>query len=92
MKPQARERVRDITGLDAGGHVVTKGKEAIRTAYCQEHSRPTTNFLGVNEHGWIFRCSFTNEGRKEAHSFLARPDPTSPCIGGREPERPDVPA
>ncbi len=48
---------------------IHKGEETIRTGYCDLHSRKTSQFIGVNEHGWIFGCpgGLRIEGEAEEH-------------------------
>lgn len=39
-----------------------------RSAACPKHGDKTTEYVGVNEHGWIFSCSPEGDG---AHYFIA---------------------
>ena len=54
--------------------VNASGSEIIRrTAMCPTHTRLSSDFLGVTEEGWRFRCR-----EKGGHDFLALPDPRAP--------------
>lgn len=60
--PQAQQ----VLVIDAAG------AEAIRrSASCLIHNRQSSNYLGVTEEGWQFRC-------REGHLFTAAPDPKAP--------------
>jgi hypothetical protein len=73
----ARQYEHVITGVDAGGNVVTKGTEVRRSVVCPVHHKSTELFLGVNSLGWIFRCSGGRISRfaelTDPHSFVAEP-------------------
>ena len=46
-----------------------KGKVE-RYAYCPKHGRKTSDYLGLNEKGMMFRCPTTNDHM--SHLFYAR--------------------
>ena len=65
-KPQATERKREryktllLPNKDGTKPVkmrVHTQTDIVRTAFCFKHRVHSTNFVGVNEHGWVFGCS-----------------------------------
>ena len=63
-KPVARQVQRDIIRKskylkDDKNRPIEEhvGIEYVRTGTCPKHHSPSTSFFGVNEHGWIFRCT-----------------------------------
>jgi hypothetical protein len=76
-KPIARVREIDTYKAtkerDKDGHPIMAhtGKATVRTAYCEEHKRETTQFNGVNENGWIFYCRGGEDGI--SHNLMADP-------------------
>ena len=74
---QVEVRVKDEKGRvvrdEAGAPVQTGIFETVRTATCWEHEKQTTNFQGVNAHGWLFRCPGLNESDVAGTKF--RPTP-----------------
>ena len=57
--PQARYRsvpLRQVA-LKVDGDPLRRMREIVRSAICPEHGVKTSDFQGVNERGWLFRCS-----------------------------------
>lgn len=55
------------------GKKVHVGEETIRSAFCPNHERTTSNFEGVNSNGWLFRCPGVPGEPETAHRFVAQP-------------------
>ncbi len=49
----------------------------IRRAYCGPHYKWSSNFQGVDVHGWLFKCT----NMKVSHRFYAQPDRSVPQPG-----------
>lgn len=57
-----------------GGAQVYTGIDTVRTAHCGKPSHlPTTDFMGVNGMGWVFRCRGAEKDGSETHAFVAAP-------------------
>ena len=71
MKHVARQFERDVwrkgKALDKEGKRIEEhaGTETIREGVCEQHGGASTQFQGVNEHGWIFSCSGRGAGAKQ---------------------------
>ena len=65
QRPRATQSTREVYRTDRGQRDkdgkplrVHVGTETVRTAQCQTHPKqgPSSQFVGVNVNGWIFRC------------------------------------
>lgn len=73
-RPVARVQFEDRYKLNALGQRVITGPETVRTAQCGIAGHPvTSNFVGVSEHGWIFRCRGSMRDGSQSHAFVASP-------------------
>lgn len=57
--------------------VTAAGNEVVRRwAICPEHEQRSSQFLGPDTEGWLFRCLGTRD--HPSHQFHAAPDRTAP--------------
>ena len=62
--------------VNAQGIQEWTGTQVRRYSFCPEHASRSSDFLGVGEDGWLFRCKET-EGHL-GHTFVAKADPDAP--------------
>ena len=58
--------------VNAQGIQEWTGTQVRRYSFCPEHASRSSDFLGVGEDGWLFRC------KDFEHTFAATPDPNAP--------------
>jgi hypothetical protein len=71
-----KEQLRYEKGADGHLHE-QKRREYLKRSTCAEHGRTLTEFIGVNDKGWIFRCAGPKraEGAMEAYHLVLNADP-----------------